>query len=124
MQDDDKDRLREAAIQAEFETGKREATAAKALKHAIVRVARMTAATIIIIIGVILLPLPGPGWVVIAAGFALLAKDVAWADRVVQRIRRRLPQDDDGKIPRSSIVTMIVFSLAAMALALWWQFGR
>jgi uncharacterized protein (TIGR02611 family) len=124
MQDDDKDRLREAAIQAEFETGKREATAAKALKHAIVRVARMTAATIIIIIGVILLPLPGPGWVVIAAGFALLAKDVAWADRVVQRIRQRLPQDDDGKIPRSSIVTMIVFSLAAMALALWWQFGR
>jgi hypothetical protein len=124
MDDDDKRRITDAAIDAELESGEREPTRELALRQVFMRIGRMSLATLIIIIGVILLPLPGPGWVVIAAGFTLLSKDVAWADRVVQRIRKRLPQDDDGKIPRSTIVTMVVMSVAAMSIALWWQFGR
>jgi len=36
----------------------------------------------IIILGIILLPLPGPGWVVIFAGFAVLAIEFETAERV------------------------------------------
>ena len=32
--------------------------------------------------GIVLLPLPGPGWVVIFAGFAILATEFAFAERV------------------------------------------
>ena len=41
---------------------------------------------IIVIGGIILLPLPGPGWVIIFAGFALLATEFAFAEKVQDRL--------------------------------------
>ena len=124
MDDDKKHRLRDAAIDAEFETGRREPTRTAALRQSVKRMARITGASFVVIIGIILLPLPGPGMVVIAIGLAMLSRDVAWADRALQRVRERLPQDADGKIPRSSIVTMVVIGLATMTLSLWWTLVR
>jgi hypothetical protein len=37
--------------------------------------------------GIIMLVLPGPGWVVILAGLALLAAEYVWAQRLLQRIK-------------------------------------
>jgi uncharacterized protein (TIGR02611 family) len=124
MDDDKKHRLRDAAIDAEFETGRREPTRTAALRQSVKRMARITGASFVVIIGIILLPLPGPGMVVIAIGLAMLSRDVAWADRALQRVRERLPQDADGKIPRSSIVTMVVIGLATMTFSLWWTLVR
>ncbi|WAX57692.1 TIGR02611 family protein [Jatrophihabitans cynanchi] len=42
----------------------------------------------IIVLGIILLPLPGPGWLIIFAGLGLLATEYAWASRLLQRTRR------------------------------------
>lgn len=36
--------------------------------------------------GIILLPLPGPGWVIIFAGFAILASEFEFAERVRDRL--------------------------------------
>lgn len=36
----------------------------------------------IVVGGIILLPLPGPGWVIIFAGFALLATEFTFAEKV------------------------------------------
>lgn len=124
MDEDEKHRLRDAAIDAELETGRREPTRAAALRQSIRRMARIIGASFVVVIGIILLPLPGPGMVVIAVGLAMLSRDVAWADRALQRVRRRLPQDADGKIPRSSIVTMVVIGLATMTFSLWWTLVR
>jgi uncharacterized protein (TIGR02611 family) len=44
----------------------------------------------IIVVGVFLLPLPGPGWLIIFAGLGLLGTEYAWASRVLQRARRLL----------------------------------
>ncbi len=38
--------------------------------------------SLVVIGGIILLPLPGPGWVIIFAGFALLATEFEFAERV------------------------------------------
>jgi uncharacterized protein (TIGR02611 family) len=38
--------------------------------------------SLIVIGGIILLPLPGPGWVIIFAGFALLATEFTFAEKV------------------------------------------
>jgi hypothetical protein len=67
-----------------------------------------------------MLVLPGPGWLMIAIGLSVLARDVAWAERTLDRVRGRLPTDGDGRITRTAITTMIVVALAATAGALWW----
>ncbi|MAR53682.1 MAG: PGPGW domain-containing protein [Acidimicrobiales bacterium] len=84
----------------------------------------MASGTFVTILGVILMPLPGPGLLVVAIGLGILSRDVAWADRLLQKVRRRLPSDSDGRIPRSSIVTMIVLALAGIAISTWWTFIR
>lgn len=41
----------------------------------------------VIVVGIILLPLPGPGWLIIFAGLGLLASEYAWAARLLTRAR-------------------------------------
>jgi uncharacterized protein (TIGR02611 family) len=44
----------------------------------------------VIIGGVILLPLPGPGWLIIFAGLGILATEYEWAQRLLGYARDRL----------------------------------
>ena len=111
--------FRAAAIEAEFRTGGRETSERAAWHHAVVRLARMAIGFAITVLGVIMLPLPGPGMLVIAIGLAVLARDVAWADRMLQLVRRRLPCDADGKLPHSTIATMVVMTGAGIAFSVW-----
>jgi uncharacterized protein (TIGR02611 family) len=119
------ERVEEAAIEAEFETGEREETVEEAKAHALVRAGRMTLGFIVVIVGIVALPLPGPGWLIIAGGLTILSKDVAWAERLLRYIRKRVPGiPEDGKIPPSSLATMAVMTLAFVSLSLWWTLGR
>ena len=113
-------RVLEAAIEAERATGDREATVADARARLAVRLPRMAGGSLLVCTGVAMLVLPGPGWLMIAVGLSVLARDVAWAERTLDRVRGRLPTDGDGKITRTTITTMIVAALAATAGALWW----
>ena len=47
----------------------------------------MVVGTTVLLIGVALLVLPGPAFVVIPLGLAILATEFAWARRLLQRIR-------------------------------------
>lgn len=121
---EEKNRFEEAAIEAEFETGYREETRAEARRGVITRLLRMTSGTFITILGVILMPLPGPGLLIVAIGLGILSRDVAWADRLLQIVRRRLPTDSNGRLPRSSIATMVALVLAGIAFSAWVTFLR
>src|SRR5258706_10227707 len=44
----------------------------------------------VIVLGIVLLPLPGPGWLIIFAGLGLLATEYPWAARLLTRVRDRL----------------------------------
>lgn len=46
---------------------------------------------LLVALGVVLLVLPGPGWLLIIAGLALLARRFAWAHGLLARARERLP---------------------------------
>lgn len=117
------DELVEAAIEAEFETGVREETVEEAKAHILIRLARMTLGFAVLLVGIAMLALPGPGLVTIGAGLLVLSRDVAWADRLLQRIRHRLPQDADGRIPHSAKATIVVSGLGAMAISAWLLVG-
>lgn len=43
---------------------------------------------IVLIAGIIMIPYPGPGWLVVFGGLAILSKEFTWADRVLQFARR------------------------------------
>ena len=53
-----------------------------------VRLGVTAAGLAVIVFGIILLPLPGPGWLIIFAGLGLLATEYTWASRLLQRTRR------------------------------------
>ena len=51
------------------------------------RVVRIVFGFTLLILGVLLLVLPGPGWVTIFFGLALLAAEFAWARRLLDRLK-------------------------------------
>jgi uncharacterized protein (TIGR02611 family) len=50
-------------------------------------VIRVVVGFTLLIVGVALLVLPGPGWVTIFLGLALLAAEFAWARRLLDRLK-------------------------------------
>jgi hypothetical protein len=60
------------------------------------RIFRIVAGSTLVMAGTFMLVLPGPGIVTIGAGLALLAKDLAWAGRLKDRMTSKvLPVPED-----------------------------
>ena len=53
----------------------------------VMRIARTAAGGLLLIAGIAMLALPGPGWLTIAAGLALLATEFAWARRLLDHLK-------------------------------------
>jgi len=116
--------LREAAIEAELETGAREETVEEAERHVLLRLARVVAGVIVVLVGVALLALPGPGLVVVAAGLVLLSRDVPFARRLLAKVRERLPEDADGKVSPVFIAASATAGVIGIGASLWFAFLR
>ena len=56
------------------------------------RIAITIIGIVVIIAGIILLPLPGPGWVVIFAGLGILATEYEWARRLLRATKAKAAQ--------------------------------
>lgn len=74
------------------------------------RIARIAGGFSLIIVGIFMLVLPGPGIISIVAGLALLSKDMAWAERLANRVKRRFgkylgqePDNSTGESTNSSL---------------------
>ena len=117
------ERFRAAAIAAELETGEREPTRRGAWRQSIFRMVRMGIGLGVVVLGIIMMPLPGPGMLVVALGLAILARDVAWADRLLRKVRERLPSDAHGRLSRSTIITMVVLAAAGIAVSIAFAVG-
>lgn len=42
---------------------------------------------LVVLIGIVMIPYPGPGWLVVFAGLAILATEFAFAARVLEKLR-------------------------------------
>ena len=51
-----------------------------------------TAGGLIVLIGLVAIPYPGPGWLIVFAGLAILATEFDWAQRILDRARGRYDQ--------------------------------
>lgn len=118
------EKLEQAAIEAEFETGRHEESVAEAKRHILLRIGRVALGVIVLIAGLLMLPLPGPGLVTIAAGLALLASDVPYARKLLESVRKRLPADSDGKVSRPVVIGGLIVSVVTVSASVWWTFFR
>lgn len=118
------DEVIDAAIVAELETGPADETVEEARRHVVVRAVRIVAGVVVLALGLVLLVLPGPGWLVIAAGLALLSRDVPFAARLLHRVRRRLPEGEDGKLSVPFVVACSASAVLLMSFSIWWTFLR
>lgn len=109
----------DAAIEAEFATGRREETLAEAKRHVALRLLSIVGGFALIAVGIAALPLPGPGWLIIIAGLGLLPFE--WADRTIRLIRQRIPGvPEEGRIPtRTWAVMGAVVAATSTASILW-----
>jgi uncharacterized protein (TIGR02611 family) len=57
-----------------------------------VRIVRTVAGLVLLIAGIAMLALPGPGWLTIAAGLAILAREFHWARRLLRWLRTTAAQ--------------------------------
>jgi uncharacterized protein (TIGR02611 family) len=53
----------------------------------VVRIARTVAGGVVLVAGIAMLLLPGPGWLTIAAGLAILATEFVWARRMLDQLK-------------------------------------
>lgn len=62
----------------------------------------------VVVAGVIMLPLPGPGWLVIFAGMAIWATEFVWAQLVLRWTKRKVTEATqralDPKVRRRNII--------------------
>lgn len=77
--------------------------------------------TAVVLGGIALIPLPGPGWLIVFAGLALLATEFAWAGRLLDFARAKVRGWTDW-VGRQSLLVRAgigLGSLLAVAGALW-----
>src|SRR3954470_6419605 len=79
--------------------------------------------------GVVMLPLPGPGWVVIFGGMAIWATEFVWAQLVLRWTKRKVTEATqralDPKVRRRNItLTVIGLVIVAVLVGIYlWKFG-
>lgn len=78
----------------------------------------------IVVVGVILLPLPGPGWLIIFLGIGVWATEFAWASRLLRRARTLVSQFASwvSALPRwqQLLVGAAGFAVVAAFVTLGW----
>lgn len=77
--------------------------------------------TAVVLGGIALIPLPGPGWLIVFAGLALLATEFAWAGRLLDFARSKVRGWTDWVTRQSVLVRAAIGlgSLLALGAAVW-----
>ena len=77
--------------------------------------------TAIVVGGVVLIPLPGPGWLIVFAGLALLSTEFAWAQRLLDLARAKVSTWTHWVTGQSLLVRAAIGlgSMLAVAGAVW-----
>jgi uncharacterized protein (TIGR02611 family) len=83
----------------------------------------------VVVAGIIMLPLPGPGWVVIFGGMAIWATEFVWAQLVLRWTKRKVTlaaqRALDPRVRRRNIIlTTIGLVIVAVLVGIYvWKFG-
>ena len=80
-----------------------------------------TVGTVVLVAGIIAIPYPGPGWLIVFAGLAILGTEFHWAQRVLHWVRARYDAWTEWMHRQSPIVRLGVIALTGViVLATLW----
>lgn len=88
------------------------------------RVAVFLLGLVVVVLGLLLIPFPGPGWLIVIAGLAIWATEFEKAQRVLEFVRRYLRMWEDWVRRQTLIVKGLVgvVGIAFIATVLWLTF--
>jgi uncharacterized protein (TIGR02611 family) len=92
------------------------------MKGAIKRVALEVAGWLLVVVGIVAIPLPGPGFLILAGGLILLSQQYEWAERRVEPIKREALRGAANSVetwPRI-VASSLFIMLIAGAGVLWY----
>ncbi len=82
--------------------------------------------SLVVVLGVILIPLPGPGWLIVFIGLSILASEFAWAERLLHFARAKVGSWTGWVAARSRAGRLLVGASGlallagfALAVAFW-----
>ena len=81
-----------------------------------VRAAAVLAGFVVVLAGLAMVPLPGPGLLVTAAGLALLALEFVWAERVLERTIDHMGKATD-RVKRAGLAQRLIIGLLGVIVA-------
>lgn len=79
---------------------------------------------LVLVAGIVMIPYPGPGWLVVFAGLAILATEFSWAERVLRYAKHRY----DGwnawlKRQRPLVKVAVWLTTAVVVVVTLWLLG-
>jgi uncharacterized protein (TIGR02611 family) len=82
---------------------------------------------LVVLVGIVLLPLPGPGWLIIFAGLGVLSTEYAWAARLLHWVRKMVGQwvawaARQGRAVRVLLAAACFVVIAAIIVAAWFAY--
>ncbi|WP_072691038.1 TIGR02611 family protein [Rhodococcus marinonascens] len=88
------------------------------------RVAVGVIGTLVLAAGIVAIPYPGPGWLIVFTGLGILASEFAWAHRLLHYARKRYDEFIDWFLRKSLVVKGVSALLTcAVVLATLWLLG-
>lgn len=92
--------------------------------HRIYRLVVGLVGLIIVVVGLLMVPFPGPGWVVVFVGLAVWASEFEWAQRLLQRAKHTLKVWTEWLRPQPWWVKglALLITFAAVAAIFWLLF--
>jgi uncharacterized protein (TIGR02611 family) len=89
--------------------------------HAAYRIVVGVVGAAVTAVGVVLIPAPGPGWLVVFFGLAILASEFAWAERLLRYARRQVGHWTDWATRQHSAVRLLLaLGTVALLVAVLW----
>jgi uncharacterized protein (TIGR02611 family) len=85
--------------------------------HLIYRVVVGVVGLVVVVIGLIMVPFPGPGWLVVFTGLAVWASEFEWAQRLLRRARRTLEAWNAWLMPKPWWVKGLAFLVTVLSVA-------
>ena len=117
-----REKLREAAIQAEYATGRQEETEEEARRHVIIRIGTIIVGFIVLIAGLAMLVLPGQGIITVIIGLTILARELPWAERMLEYAKKKAKLDELKHQPLWVKCVAWGFTLVAIGVSVWYVF--
>ena len=92
--------------------------------HRIYRIIVGVVGLIIVVIGLLMVPFPGPGWLVVFLGLAIWASEFEWAQRLLHRAKHTLKVWSEWLAPQPWWIKgmALLVTVAAVAAIFWLMF--